>query len=242
MKDSVKNNVGFAAAVVTIVAFVVELIFSSETSAFIALAIYAAGLTWFVIAVYRLFSKSMEMRSKDGFCRMAATSIFIADENGNAEFQFFRYIQCKVPLLSSIKHEFKWKGNGYPEITSNGTRLNPSKNGDDDEYDHVLVPIGKTLYYNECAVVPIFFKSVRSDVQPVMRHKVEEPIGPIQFKVMLGYKDSAPDAVLYRKKIGTKIEREYEIVKHVPFNKTFKMFECVLDPEVGYVYKFEWTL
>lgn len=241
MKDFFKNYLGYISSLVSIVAFIIELVFESETATIAALSIYAAGLTWLVISVYRLFSKTMEMRSKDGFCRMAATSIFRTDDGKTGVFEFRRYIQSKSPFLSSVKHEYKWKGNGMPKITSAGSLLDPVCNKDPNEYDHVIVPLGKNLYYNECSVVTVMFEGDYCDCCPVLRHKIEEPVGPIEFKVMLGHKKKAPDAILYRKKIGTKVDNEYEAIKHVQFNTAFRTYDYMLNPEVGYVYKLEWA-
>ena len=80
MKEFFKNYIGYVSAILTVVAFIIELLFQSKRAAIAALLVYSIGLTWLVVAVYRLFSKSMRMRSKDGFCRMAATSIFRTDD------------------------------------------------------------------------------------------------------------------------------------------------------------------
>lgn len=240
MKDFFKNNIGYVSAVITTVAFIIGIFFNSEAAAIAALSMYAAGLTWLVISIYRLFSKSMSMRSRDGFCRMAATSIFRTDNGVDGVFEFRRYIQSKTPFLSSVKHDFKWKGAGTPVISSCGTTLLPVANPDPNEYDHVIIPLGKTLCYNECAVVSVQFKGTYADCMPVMRHKVDEPVGPIEFKVMLGHKKKAPDAVLFRKKTGTKVDCEYEVVTNIPFNAAFKMYDYTVEPELGYVYKMVW--
>ena len=240
MKDFFKNYLGYVSTIITIVAFLIELFTSSKVATIAALSVYCVGISWLVVAVYRLFSKSMAMRSKDGFCRMAATSIFRTDDGKTGVFEFRRYIQSKSPFLSSVKHEFKWKGEGFPSITSGKQSLDPVKNPDPHEYDHVIVPIGKNLYYNECAVVSVTFEGNYCDCCPILRHKIDEPVGPIELKVMLGHKQDAADAILYRKKIEAKVEGEYEVYRKVPFNKVFKTFNYSFDPEVGYVYKFEW--
>ena len=240
MKEFFKNYIGYVSAILTVVAFIIELLFQSKRAAIAALLVYSIGLTWLVVAVYRLFSKSMRMRSKDGFCRMAATSIFRTDDGKFGVFEFRRYIQSKSPFLSSVKHDFKWKGTGVPEISSGGRSLNPIKNPDPNEYDHVVVPLGKILYYNECSVVAVQFKGTYKDCSPVLRHKVEEPVGPIEFKVMLGHKKKANEAKLYRKKIGANVDNEYDLIKRIPFNEKFKMYDYTIEPDVGFVYKLEW--
>lgn len=240
MKEFFKNYHGYVSTFLTVVAFVIELLSKSKAATIVALLVYAVGITWLVVAVYRLFSKSMKMRSRDGFCRMAATSIFRTDDGKTGVFEFRRYIQSKSPFLSSVKHDYKWKGNGEPEISSAGRKLEPVKNPDPNEYDHVIVPLGRNLFYNECAVVSVKFEGAYADCCPLFRHKVEELVGPIEFKVMLGHLQNAADAILYRKKIGAKVDNDYEEIRHVPFNPAFRMYDYTFEPEAGYVYKLEW--
>lgn len=243
MKDFFKNNIGYVSAVVTIVAFIIGIFFKSEAAAIAALSMYAAGLTWLVISIYRLFSKSMSMRSKEGFCRMATTCVFRTEDGVKAEFELRRFIQCKTAFMSSIKHFFKWEGSGYPQVVSNGTVLEPTRNPDSGEFDHVVIPIGKNLCYNECEVVPVSFKSSYADVKPVYFFKVTEQIGTIEIKVMLGHKEGEdiPDAILYRKRFAACTDVPYEEWHRESFNRKFRMYETSFTPEVGYIYKFEWT-
>lgn len=244
MKDFFKNYIGYVSAVITTVAFIIGIFSKSEAAAFAALLMYAVGLTWLVIAVYRLFSKSMSVRSKNGFCRMATTCVFRTDDGVKAEFELRRFIQCKTAFMSSIKHFFKWEGASYPDVTSNGLALEPSRNPDTGEFDHVVVPIGRNLCYNECAVVSVSFRSSYADVKPVYFFKVTEQVGSIEMKVMLGHKrddENVPDAVLYSKRFGASMDLQYSEWKKVSFNRKFKMYEISFTPEVGYIYKFEWT-
>ena len=69
---------------------------------------------------------------------------------------------------------------------------------------------------------------------------MEEPVGPIEFKVMLGHKKKANEAKLYRKKIGANVDNEYDLIKRIPFNEKFKMYDYTIEPDVGFVYKLEW--
>lgn len=244
MKDFFKNYHGYVSTVITTAAFVIGIFFKSEAAAFAALLIYAVGITWLVIAVYRLFSKSMSMRSKNGFYRMATTCVFRTDDGVNAEFELRRFIQCKTAFMSSVKHFFKWEGDSYPVVTSNGNVLEPSRNPDTGEFDHVVIPIGRNLCYNECAVVSVSFRSSYADVKPVYFFKVTEQVGAIDMKVLLGHRrddEAVPDAVLYRKRFGASTDLPYDEWRKVSFNRKFKMFEISFSPEVGYIYKFEWT-
>lgn len=240
MHDFIKSHLGYVSAVVTIAAFVIDKAFSSLYSAIAALSVYSLGVTVLMISIYRLFSKSMSARSKHGFCRMATTCIFRTNDGVHAEFEFRRFIQCKTAFMSCIRHDFKWNGSGEPEIRSDGNVLKPTMNADSGEFDHVIVPIGKNLYYNECAVVSDTFESSYSNINPMFCLKIDEPVGSIDFKIMLGHKSEAPEAVLYKKKFGSKVDMPYVRIDSACFNKTFKMYEISFTPEVGYIYKLEW--
>lgn len=240
MKDFLKSHLESISAVLTIAVFIVDKIFSSEQSAVAALCVYSVCVTVFMVSLYRLFSKSMKERCKNGFSRMATTCVFRTEDGVNAEFELRRFIQCKKAFMSSIKHDFKWEGDGSPDISSNGVRLNACVNADSNDFDYVVVPIGKNLYYNECAVVPISFKSSYADVKTEYFFKAVEYVGTIDFKIMLGHKHEAPEAVLYRKKFGSVLDNPYKQIGKVNFNKTFRMYEISFTPEVGYIYKIEW--
>lgn len=235
-----KAHIGFLSAIVTIAAFVIDKVFDSKTSAIIALLVYSVGVSALMASIYRLFSKSMSARSKDGFCRMATTCIFRTEDGKNARFECRRFIQSKSAFLTSIKHDFKWRGTGSYIIESGGSKLTPTCSADSGEFDHVIVPIGKNLYYNECDVVEVSFLSDYANIKPVFTQKIEQPIGTLEFKVMLGHKDDAGEISLYRKPIKSSVDKEYDVVSKLSFNKTFRMYEYSFTPEVGYIYKLEW--
>lgn len=238
--DFVKRHVELSAAIVTIVAFVIDKVFNSLWGAVAALAVYSVAVTLLVYFVYRLFAHSMKCRFKDGYSRLSTIGVFKSEDGQNGSFEFVSCIQCKTAILSKVNHKFKWKGQNTPQIESLGKTYQAKTSTNKEEYDVVEIPIGKDLCYNECAVTTVAFKGSYSECCSVLIYKAEEPIGRVEFRVMLGFKSKSPDAILYRKKIASSVDCEFDEVKKVPFNSHFRMHEISFVPEVGYLYKLEW--
>lgn len=240
MKSFFENHVQYISAIITIVAFVVDKVFTSKWAAIAALLVYSVAVTVLMVSIYRTFEKSMKSRTSKGYQKLAATSIFRSDDKVNACFEMRRYIQCKSTVLKTVTHDFKWKGSGSPVIKYYGKVLDPIFNREKEEYDSVEIPLNRELVYNESAIVPIKFESSYSDAEKVITHKVEEPIDSIDFKIMLGFKNNDGVATLYKKKIGAKVECDFERVATINFNRNFRMYEYTLYPEIGYLYKIVW--
>lgn len=226
---------------------VVLLCFNNLIASFIAVCCLCVALFVLIWGLLNAIFKYTEQINKTDYRRIAT---FIEYKTNNAEiieFQSYRIIQVKTPVLKSIDVIYNWSGNGKTEITSDLQHIG-------DKIDNIEKPRGyskatltlqQPKLYNETAV---FHHKITADdadysSDTKVELKIDEPIDLVRVNISLGYK---PDN--YR---GTaKVERSaithdgppsYEQVVLIPFDPILKEFTYTLKyPDPGYFYKISW--
>lgn len=211
-----------------------------------ALCFFCLGLLILLIGILRGINKMIKDNSEEEYKRIAAFFSFQSSDGVTATYEMFRMIQSKRLFLSDIQHNFKWDGPHTPQISSRSQNIIGKKfYPDKDKWDEATIRFKQPLKYNECSVVNV--KSDHDDYdqipQPHLTSKLDAPIDVITFRVLLTYKPDGYNvaATLKRKKIKADIERDYEIMKSVPFDTHHKLYYyCLIDPDPGYYYRLEW--
>ena len=163
----------------------------------------------------------------------------------NIDYNIYRIIQSKVPLLHQIEHGFKWSGTKPPKISSDLQELNFVRNGAlEDDFDIACLKFDNPLKYNETAVVHFKAELDDSDEKSdtMISYKVSSFSELIHFRVILRHKGAEykSKAKVYRRRIGAPVNKLKEI-DTIPFDSQTKTFEYLKErPEIGYLYILRW--
>ena len=182
--------------------------------------------------------------------RRIATFIEYKTNTNNAEiieFQSYRIIQVKTPVLKSIDVIYKWSGNGKTEITSDLQDIETKIDNIEKPqgYSKATLTLQQPKLYNETAV---FHHKITADdadhsSDTKVELKIDEPIDLVRVNISLGYK---PDnykgtAKVERSAITHDAPPSYEQVGIIPFDPILKEFTYTLKyPDSGYFYKISW--
>ena len=228
---------------------VVLLCFNNLIASFIAVCCLCVALGVFTWALVNAIFKYTKQVNKTDYRRIA-TFIEYKTNTNNAEiieFQSYRIVQVKTPILKSIEVIYKWSGNGNSEITSDlQTIENIIRNIETPRgYTKAILTLQQPKLYNETAVfhhkITAHDADHSSDTKVEM--KIDEPIDLVRVNISLGYK---PDnyrgtARVERSAITHDAPPVYEHVELIPFDPILKEFTYTLKyPDPGYFYKISW--
>ena len=226
---------------------VVLLCFNNLLASFIAVCCLCIALMVLTGALLRAIFKYTKQTNNTEYRRIAT---FIEYKTNNAdiiEFQNYRIIQVKTPILKFIDVIYKWSGNGRTEITSDLQEV-------EDKIDNIGTPRGyskakltlqQPKLYNETAV---FHHKVTADdsdhsSDTKVELKIDEPIDLVRVNISLGYKpdDYKGTAKVERSAIKHDAPPSYEKVGVIAFDQTLKEFTYTLKyPAPGYFYRISW--
>lgn len=225
---------------------VVLLCFNDTTTSIIAICSVCVALTVLLVALLRTIFRYTEQTNRFEYRRIAT---FIDYKTINAdiiEFQTYRVIQVKTPILQSIDIEYHWSGKHSPKITSDLQTIESinafqTPNG----YSKARLHLSQPKLYNETAVFQ--HKITANDLERASKTKVElkidDPIDLVQVNISLGYKpsDYNESAIVERAPILNNRPPEYEHVEFINFDNTLKEYTYTLRyPEPGYFYRISW--
>lgn len=167
------------------------------------------------------------------------------------EFDVYKGIQCRIPLLTSIETRFKWTGDKVDpnkvKVTSVTHDVNKIK-VDDEDYDSVKLVFKRPLYYKQAFICHYKISNLsdsRLTVEPYLSQMVKstETISLVSFDVILKDVDSGYHKVasIQRKKESAPYGSRYQEIGTVPFDKESKSYHYdIFDPEPGYDYRLYW--
>lgn len=226
---------------------VILLCFNNLWASFIAVCCLCLALFVLVWALVRAIFKYTKQANSGEFRRIAT---FIEYKTNNAEiieFQTYRVIQVKTPILKSVDVCFNWTGKRDPIAASDLQELKmlPKDTGNPRGYNKARLLLPQPKLYNETAV--FHYKLTANDhdksSQTKVELKIDDPIDLVRVNISLGYK---PDAC----KETAKVERSaiyhdappaYEEIDLIPFDQTLKEYVYTLKhPEPGYFYRISW--
>ena len=238
----------FISATASIVS-VVLLCFNNLLASLIAVSCLCIALAVLTGALLRAIFKYTKLTNKTDYRRIA-TFIEYKTNTNNAEiveFQSYRIVQIKTPILKSIDVVYKWSGTSNPQITSDLQVIEEIVEDIDRPhgYTKARLTLPQPKLYNETAVFhhKITANDADHSSDTKVEMKIEEPIDLVRVNISLGYK---PDnyngtARIERSAIVHDAPPAYELLDLIHFDPILKEFTCTLKyPEPGYFYKISW--
>ena len=167
------------------------------------------------------------------------------------EFDLYKDIQSRVPVLTVIDTRFKWTGD---KVDSNMVKVTSVTHDterirvDDEGYDTIKLLFKSPLYYKQAFTCHYKLTNLTDKVTPAEQYlsqmvKSNETISLISFDVVL--KDVSAnhnkEAVLQKKKETAPSGAKYQEIDKVPFDVDSKSYHCDLpNPDSGYDYRLYW--
>lgn len=226
---------------------VILICFNTYISSLIAVCCLCIALAVLLGALLRAIFKYTKQTNLFEYRRVAT---FIDYKTNNAEiieFQTYRVIQVKTPILKSIDVIYHWTGKHLPEVTSDLQDIELITNNAENPrgYSKARLYLSQPKLYNETVVFQ--HKVTANDQERLSKTKVElkidDPIDLVQVNISLGYKpnDYKGTAKVERAPIINDRPLEYEQVGLIPFDNTLKEYTHTFRyPEPGYFYKISW--
>lgn len=233
------------ASLASIVGLVVSII-SNQYAVLIALVSIIISLVLILCGFYSILNKFLKHSYPDQYHRISTFVVFRCDDGINSEFESYRLIQCKIPVLTCIEYRYKWSGSTPPSLTSNNQIIEQHQpNSRKDEWDRATIKFKRPLMYNESTVVHVKTTNHDNDktAKPWLECMISYPVEIIQFRVMLGYKKNSfnKKAIFERKKIDSDIDAGYDFIGNVDFDTKYKQYIYMCpNPEPGYKYRLRW--
>ncbi len=247
--------IGLIGSIASIVGIVIALL-SDKNKAIIALVCVVVALLVVVACIvnrlnqyikqeHSYLDQFIEQEHSEDFLKLSFFTTFKQIDDTHSEYDGYRLIQSKRPILKEVPWGFKWTGSKLPKISStlqdcNG-QINPSTN----DYDNVVLKFRKPLNYNETAV--LHFHAEMDDIdgtaQPHLDVKIESPLSIVHYRVVLCNKEQGTrsKAKFMRMPIHCSTPSSYKTLDTISFDPITHSYEYVLtDPEVGYYYRLEW--
>lgn len=221
------------------------LIFGDKNAVVIALSVFVFCLLTLLFVLVRAINTYFRTTSDADHDRIYTDIRYETSDGYNIDYDIYRIIQSKVPLLHQINHGFKWSGTKSPKITSDLQELSFIQKGAlEDDFDIACLKFNQPLKYNETAVVHFRAELDDSDEKSdtMISYKVSSFSELIHFRVILRYKgdDYRATAKVYMRRIGAPVNKLKEI-DTIPFDHQTKSFEFLKErPEIGYLYILKW--
>ena len=221
------------------------LIFGDKNAVIIALSVFVLCLLVLLCALVKAINTYFRATSDADHDRIYTDIRYETSDGYNIDYNIYRIIQSKVPLLHQINHGFKWSGTKSPKVTSDLQELSFIQKGAmEDDFDTACLKFEQPLRYNETAVVHFRAELDDSDEksETMISYKVSSFSELIHFRVILRHKgeDYREKAKVYMKRIGASVNKLKEI-DTIPFDTQTKSYEFLKErPEIGYLYILKW--
>lgn len=244
-KDRVWSWVGVIASISSVIGLI--LTFMAESWAvIIALSFFCFALIAILTGVFATMKKMIDQNHANEYEKISSFYEFRSDDGVKSSFEVYRLIQSKRALLTQIDYKFKWSGSIPPLISSNSQTIDPPIfSNNPTEWDKCIIHFPEALTYNESTVLHIRCENDDHDgkAEPCISTKLDSPIKIMQFKVLLGYKNSdfKRPAIFERKLIDSDVEDKWNYLEEIPFNPEYRQYQhVVVSPSPGYVYRLRW--
>lgn len=227
---------------------VVLLCINNQAASIIAVCLLCGALIVLLGALLHAIFKYTE-RTNNGEYRRIATFIEYKTNNQDiVEFQTYRIIQVKTPILNFLDFSYLWTGVESPEVSSDLQDLELVTNNAERPrgYSKARLLLPQPKIYNETVV---FHHKIKADdprhvSEPKVEIKVEDPVDLIRVNISLGYKPDGYNetARVERSAINHDAPPSYEHIGVITFDQTFKEYVYTLKyPEPGYFYRISWN-
>ncbi len=227
---------------------VVLLCFNTLLTSFIAVCCLCIALGVLLYALLRAIFRYTEQTNQGGYRRIATFIEYKTVNNEIIEFQTYKVVQVKSPILKSLDVAYHWTGSQPPKVASDLQDCELITNNAEKPrgYSKLRLNLPQPKLYNETAVFHHRVTANDSDhvSQPKVEIKIDEPIDLIRVNVSLGYKPDgySGTAKVERSAISHDAPPVYENIDLIPFDQTLKEFTYTLHyPEPGYFYRISWS-
>lgn len=200
-----------------------------------------------LIALLRAIFKYTEKANNSEVRRIATFIDYKTVNSDIIEFQSYRVVQVKTPVLKDYDIAYYWSGDEQPRATSDLQDLSIlTSNADNPRgYCKARLSLRNPKLYNETAV--FHYRITANDSnhrsQTKVELKIDEPIELVKVNIALGYKPTnyTVPAKVERSKIRHDTPPAYEQIDLIPFDCLLKEYTYTLHhPEPGYFYKISW--
>lgn len=201
-------------------------------------------LAFTISLIYTLY-KIVSMRH-EGFESKSTFVKYEASSKTEINYEVYKLIQSKEPIVIEHEYPFKWSGTHLPKISSNLQEVvNVLDEKNINKYDKAILKFKKPIYFNDDCI--IHFKAEINDSDdrglPYVQNRIKQDVDIIHYRVILKYKNISfkKNAILERQLLDTKVPEKFEKLVDVSFDVKTKSYEYhLLNPEVGYLYRLSW--
>lgn len=207
-----------------------------------------------IIIVLTLFSwsaRSFTSSEDKDFIVNSVSSKLVRMNNHLYEFDVYKDIQSRVPVLTVMDTRFKWTGDKVDpdKVTVSSVTHNVQKIKVDDEgYDTLKLLFRAPLYYKQAFTCHYKLSNLTDNETPAEQYlsqmvKSNETISLVCFDVILKDVDSnyRKDALVQRKKASAPPGAKYQDIDKAPFDAATKSYHYDLfNPDSGYDYRLYW--
>ncbi len=227
---------------------IVLLCFDNLQASLISVVCLCIALAVIVVALLKAIFKYTEQTNNGEYRRIATFIEYKTTNQDIIEFQTYRIIQVKTPILKSLDFSYHWTGDQYPEVTSDLQKLELITNNAEKPrgYSKARLSLSQPKIYNETAV--FHHKVTANDSNHLsetkVEIKVEDPVDLIRVNISLGYKPDGYNetARVERSAIRHDAPPSYQQIGLLTFDQTLKEYVCTLKyPEPGYFYRISWN-
>lgn len=221
------------------------LFISDKWYALIALIFFCLMLLVFTIHLIRSLNKILSVRNGDHESKSTFVKYETLDGN-TINYETFKLIQVKKPVLTEWDYYFKWTGTHLPVVTSDLQSVEDVMDLKDPRvYNKAILKFKKPIYYNQSVV--IHFKATLDDTDKASKSHVEtrvtDEVDIIHYRIILKDKPATyvSNAVLEKCRIESDVSTSFEKIKEIAFDPATKSYEYhLLNPEIGYYYRIRW--
>lgn len=204
-----------------------------------------------ILVLFSWCNRSYTSCEDKDFIVTSVSNRLVRMNNNMYEFDVYKGIQSRIPILTSIETRFKWTGDKVdPDkvVVTSVTHNVKNIKVDDEDYDSVRLIFKRPLFYKQAFVCHYKLSNLSDSnltVEPYLSQMVKrtETISLVSFDVVL--KDVNDDynqiASIQRKKDSAPFGAQYQEIDSVSFDKDSKSYHYDLfDPEPGYDYRLYW--
>lgn len=207
-----------------------------------------------IIIILTLFSWSTRIftssEDKD-YIVNSVSSKLVRLGNNQYEYDVYKDIQSRVPVLTALDTRFKWTGDIIDPSTVKVTSVTHDTENirvDDEGYDTIRLLFKVPLYYKQAFTCHYKISNLTdktTTAEQYLSHMVKsnETISLICFDVLLKDVDANynKEAVLQKKKASAPPGAKYQELRKIPFDPNSKSYHCdCSNPDSGYDYRLYW--
>jgi hypothetical protein len=222
---------------------ILVLLFKDKYAIIIALVSLVIFLIIILLRVFYLTQKFILQKTENGYHKFATYVRYSTEDGKHIVFELHKYLQCKSILMNEHEHNFYWTGTESPRISSSLQEFKEFVKMPKGQYDKAIFRFKTPLSYNDFAIVHIRMdlNDENQQSKPFCEQTINEPIQLINFRIELRHLANNGQAKFLRRRVGTPITQEYDILDYVAFDSHSRSYEySKFNPDVGFCYRLEW--